>query len=178
MGEPSVIAEGFRTTSLCWDEAPPRPADGEVPPEVDVAVVGSGYAGMMAALTLARGGLSVVVLDAENPGYGAATRNHGHAGGIGKLPPYIERSFGGDIASQIKDDARLAREFMLDFVRNEVRDIDYLEKGRFLGAHSPAAYDTLARNLAHYRNDLGLRSRWCHAPSSTARSEATSTSAA
>lgn len=155
-GEPSVISDCFKTTPLWWDDAPPRAADAPVPHEADVAVVGSGYSGMMAALTLARGGLAVVVLDAEDPGHGAATRNHGHAGGIGKLPAHIERSFGGEIASLIKDDARRAREYMLDFVQNEARDIAYLEKGRFLGAHSPAAYEMLARNLGHYRRDLGL----------------------
>lgn len=156
MAEPSITTEDFKMTSLWWEDAPPQPADNDVPADVDVAIVGSGYAGMMAALTLGRGGLSVVVLDAENPGYGAATRNHGHAGGIGKLPSHLDRSYDAETASLIKDDAKLAREYMLDFVRNEVQDVDFVGKGRFLGAHSPSAYDALARNLEHYRKNLGL----------------------
>lgn len=156
MSRPSIVTEDFKSTSYWWDEAPPRPADADIPRELDVAVVGSGYSGMMAALTLARGGLSVVVLDAQDPGFGAATRNHGHAGGIGKLPPHLDRKFGPEIAALIKEDAYRARDYMLGFIKNEAVGVDYVEKGRFLGAHSPKAYETFARNLDHYRHDLGL----------------------
>lgn len=43
----------------------------------DVAVIGAGYAGLNAAIALAGAGLSVVVLDAEQPGWGASGRNGG-----------------------------------------------------------------------------------------------------
>ena len=47
-----------------WEDAPPE-ASGDAPPEdVDVAVVGAGYAGLAAALELARAGASVAVFDA------------------------------------------------------------------------------------------------------------------
>jgi glycine/D-amino acid oxidase-like deaminating enzyme len=43
----------------------------------DVVVVGAGFTGLRTALELARNGLSVVVLDSHEPGWGASGRNGG-----------------------------------------------------------------------------------------------------
>jgi NADPH-dependent 2,4-dienoyl-CoA reductase/sulfur reductase-like enzyme len=49
-----------------WDAArPERHPEIPLPPRVDVAVVGSGFTGMRAALELARAGRSVLVLDSQ-----------------------------------------------------------------------------------------------------------------
>ena len=46
----------------------------------DVCIVGGGFTGLSAALTLARDGIDVVVLDAHRIGWGASGRNGGQLG--------------------------------------------------------------------------------------------------
>lgn len=68
-----------------WVEKPDdmQPAlDGHV--SADAVIIGAGYAGLNAALELARNGLQVVVIEREFAGFGASGRNAGYlAGAIG-----------------------------------------------------------------------------------------------
>ena len=69
-----------------WEEARPEALpERPVAPSCDVAVIGSGYAGLHAALTLARAGRSVQVFDKEVPGFGASSRNGGMVAGTTKF---------------------------------------------------------------------------------------------
>ncbi len=70
----------FRLHKSLWAEAVSAaelnpPLEGGV--QADVAVVGAGYTGLRAALTLAQAGSSVVVVDAGDVGWGASGRNGG-----------------------------------------------------------------------------------------------------
>jgi len=56
----------------------PRSAESPaLPARVDIAVIGAGFTGLSAALTLARRGAKVAVLEAEAIGWGASSRNGG-----------------------------------------------------------------------------------------------------
>src|SRR5258706_8200317 len=55
----------------------PSPAPHEFPQRVDVAVIGAGFTGLSAARSLARGGASVAVFEAQTIGWGASSRNGG-----------------------------------------------------------------------------------------------------
>src|SRR5271166_1899765 len=48
-----------------------------LPESADVAVIGAGFTGLSAALSLARRGARVVVLESETIGWGASSRNGG-----------------------------------------------------------------------------------------------------
>ena len=79
----SLFAEDFRTEPWWWHAAPrPEEAPAPLPAETDVAIVGSGYTGLSCALTLARGGHDVAVLEADAPGFGASSRNAGFVGKV------------------------------------------------------------------------------------------------
>ena len=78
MAEPSdALAPQFTTDPYWWDAAPPETARDPLPEETDVLVVGSGYCGLSAAAELARNGVDVTVVDAEELGAGASTRSGG-----------------------------------------------------------------------------------------------------
>ena len=78
-----IFAEDFRAEPWWWHAAPrPEEAPAPLPAETDVAIVGSGYTGLSCALTLARGGRDVAVLEADVPGFGASSRNAGFVGKV------------------------------------------------------------------------------------------------
>ena len=65
---------------IFWHDTVATPSDTPLTPlpeKVDVAVVGGGFTGLSAALTLARRGVRVAVLEAETIGWGASSRNGG-----------------------------------------------------------------------------------------------------
>src|SRR5215472_13825229 len=73
----SLFADNFKTEPYWWEDVPRPTGSPALPPRCDVAIVGSGYTGLAAAIELARGGRHVVVLDAEDVGWGCSTRNGG-----------------------------------------------------------------------------------------------------
>ena len=156
MSAVDVLSPDWQAKPFWWEDAPPQPAPADVPAKTDVAVIGAGYCGLMAALALAQNGIGAVVLEAGEPGFGASTRNHGHVGGIGKLPPKLEQQVGTERAAIIKDDAVRAWDYLRDLIHTERLDVDYVQRGRFLGAHSRAAYRAMVSRAEEQRRTLGM----------------------
>jgi glycine/D-amino acid oxidase-like deaminating enzyme len=135
-------------TAPYWWEAAPLPDLDQVPlPErVDVAIVGAGYAGLSAALTLARAGRQVAVFEAESPGIGASTRNGGIASGSIRLShDALVRRLGADGAVAVHREGKVARRDLVDFLEREKIACDFALSGRFTGARIAKDYEVLAR---------------------------------
>src|SRR5215472_18840764 len=85
---PDVFHRDFTPTPYWWEAYTPTAGElAEVPDAARVAIVGGGYGGLSAALELAKHGIDAVVLEANEPGFGASTRNGGAVSGgvnIGK----------------------------------------------------------------------------------------------
>ena len=172
-----VLASGqakglIETNPFWWDAAPPM-ADGfdAVPARADVVVIGAGFAGLSAALTLARAGREVLVLDAGVPGFGASTRNGGQVGsGNQKFRVRALIGMKGE-----KKAVELLREGveMLDgverLVRDEKIDCSFERCGRFRGAMRPEHYETMARDMEDLRRFAGVE--FSMVPKSEQRSE-------
>src|SRR5580692_10786805 len=101
-GRPRARADAM--PNLYQDTADPAPAapplEGDV--RADVAVVGGGITGLSTALHAARAGAAVVLLEAEELGFGASGRNGGQVNpGLKLDPDTVERDFGADLGRRM-----------------------------------------------------------------------------
>jgi glycine/D-amino acid oxidase-like deaminating enzyme len=147
-----------KNTPIWWEDAPPVSiAPKPVAPSCDVAIVGAGYTGLSAAITLARAGRHVQVFDKMRPGEGASSRNGGIASG-NLRPPLSEmiRRFGEARAIAMQAEAKAAREDLVQFIAQEGIDCDFKLTGRFTGASSPDQYDKLRREAETLSRTLGI----------------------
>ena len=142
-----------------WWEAAPRPVlpEPKLPGRTDVVVVGCGYTGVSASLTLAREGREVVTFDAEHAGWGCSTRNGGQIGtklrlGLGDL----SAKYGKDRAVAMVKEVTNARNYIEDLIKREALDCQWSVCGRFVGAHRPGDYDGLAADMPVYKRECGI----------------------
>jgi glycine/D-amino acid oxidase-like deaminating enzyme len=96
--------------------APAPPLEGDV--RADVAVVGGGITGLSTALHLAELGARAVVLEAEEPGWGASGRNGGQVNpGLKHDPDDVEREFGADLGGRMNAFAGTAPALVFDLIQ-------------------------------------------------------------
>lgn len=125
------------------------PCEPDLPARTDVVIVGAGYSGLSAALTLAQAGVRVAVFDAGDPGDGASGRNGGMVGDRLNLSwSRLARRYGEVRARALMQEARDA----VDYVERLTRDLDidcaFARTGRFCAAASPAHLRRMQADLA------------------------------
>jgi glycine/D-amino acid oxidase-like deaminating enzyme len=154
----NLLTTDFKDAPYWWDAAPLADSAGDaLAPSYDAVIVGSGYTGLRAALTLARAGRSVAVFDKERPGYGASRRNAGFLGRtLKKSYVDLKAAKGAPYASAIYRDLSMAYESTLAFIAEEGIDCHAVRCGRLIAATSAAHYAGLERELAGMKADLGL----------------------
>src|ERR1700746_466331 len=165
LDDPHKKGEYMRTESgslscdpYWWDAAPREsPTEVALPKRCDVAIIGAGYTGLSAALTLARAGRSVVVLDALSPAEAVWSRSggmigHGHRLSYTKL---IER-FGPQKARDLIREGVASLEFAKALIVDEKIDARLQVSGRMRGAWTKGDYATMARDGQALQRDLGM----------------------
>ncbi len=98
--------------------------------KADVAIVGAGFCGLSTALHLTEEGLSVVVVDAHEPGWGASGRNGGQViPGLKIQPDEIEARYGKDRGKAIVETVSAAPKLVFDLIKKHEIECDLRETG-------------------------------------------------
>lgn len=132
----------------------------QLPDSADIVIVGSGFTGLSAALLLAREGRHVVVLDAEELGAGASTRNGGQIGSGNqkfRVKSLVEM-FGEPKATALLREGVAMLDFIEEFLLKEGIDCHFQRCGRFRGAVRPEHYEAMARDMDDLRKYAGVES--------------------
>src|SRR5947209_16902040 len=139
---PDIFHRDFKPVPYWWEAYTPTTGDlVDAPRTARVAIVGGGYAGLSTALELAKHGIDAVVLEANQLGFGASTRNGGAVSGgvnIGKsfsgksLDPQSAR------AQAVLADGADAFALIERLIAEENIDCHWQKRGRFVGAWTPA----------------------------------------
>ncbi len=113
--------------------APTPPLDGDR--RAEVVVVGGGITGLSTALHLAEQGMTVVLLEAHEPGWGASGRNGGQVNpGLKQDPDTVERDFGPDLGARMNALAGAAPAFVFDLIERHAIRCDARQNGTLRAA--------------------------------------------
>jgi len=132
-----------------WDEtceAPEWPIFDALP-AVDVAIIGAGFTGLSAALHLAESGVSVAVLDAQQPGWGASGRNGGFCciGGSKLSEDKLAKIYGADTAQEFHQAEMDAVTLVARLLKRLNIDADTHSDGETQFAHRARDVESLRR---------------------------------
>ncbi len=145
------FADDFRPEPWWWRDAPPVERPSPPPEDVDVVVIGAGYAGLSCAIEVAASGRSVAVLDRLRIGEGASGRNAGLCSGRAGISKMIdlEAYVGSERAAAILDEADDAYASFRTTV-DRVAPGAHQHCGRFVAARSDHAFRKLAKKHHEY----------------------------
>ncbi|MGJ4942257.1 FAD-dependent oxidoreductase [Bradyrhizobium sp. HKCCYLS1011] len=129
---PSLYAD----TAVASVATPPLEADKHFP----VAIIGGGFTGLSTALHLAEQGVQAIVLEAQEPGWGASGNNGGQINpGLKHDPEQIEADFGTDLGRRMVAFAYGTTNFTLDLIRRYQIPCEARQNGTLRAAYNEAA---------------------------------------
>ncbi len=152
----NIFHPDLTTDPYWWLAARPTAAGSKsVPEETDVAIVGSGYTGLHAAITLADRGHRVTVLEAREFGYGASSRSGGHVScgfSIGKSsadgrPSPILNKLGTERYNGLYEEASQSFSYLESVIEREKIDCHFVRGGRFVAAYTSRHFEGLKAKL-------------------------------
>jgi choline dehydrogenase-like flavoprotein len=155
------LLEALMKTVPFWTDNYPRPDDlavSRLPEAVDVAIVGGGYTGLNAARVLAKGGTATAVLERNTIGWGASSRNGGMATtGIKQKIGNIFNMYGKELGRAFWQSSLNAIDLIGEIVTDEGLECDFGRKGHIALAYKPSHYESMAKKVDWYRQELGHR---------------------
>ena len=138
----------------------PSGTAGLLPERADVAVVGAGFAGLSAALFLAKRGIGVVVLEARTIGWGASSRNGGMVlTGLKLDAQALAGRYGYDLARRMYAASLASIDRVEEIVREEAIDCDFRRCGHLEVASKRSHFARSARLVELIARDFNHRLR-------------------
>ena len=127
----------------------------------EVAVIGGGFTGLSAALSLAEAGIGFTLLEAEHPGWGASGRNGGFCclGGAKLSSDALRRRFGEDGLRDWRRTERAAVDTVDALMAQHGIEADRHSEGETLLAHSRRAWRALQDSAGQVRAEYGVTPR-------------------
>ncbi|EJZ22695.1 FAD-binding oxidoreductase (plasmid) [Rhizobium sp. Pop5] len=123
-------------------------AEGPVDGHYDVAVIGGGFTGLGAARQLAKAGAKVVVLEAENVGWGASGRNGGHLNnGLAHSYLAARAELGKERAIALYNALDDSIDTIEALIAEEGIDCNFRRAGKLKLASTPQHFQAIARNF-------------------------------
>ena len=125
--------------------------------DFEVVVIGAGVVGSSLALSLAKEGVAVCLIDKDDIGYGCSSKNGGQISNL--LKPSLEtltKKYGFEKAKQIRSEGANALSWLLEFIKSENFKCDLKRDGRFHGAHTPEDYDKIAHQSQNLYTEEGI----------------------
>lgn len=118
----------------------------------DVAIVGGGIAGCSAALHAAEAGARVILLEANEIGWGASGRNAGHVAPATKQDPdEIVARYGAAAGQRLIDAAEQGPVVVAQLIARHGIECDYSVPGIIMAAHTEAAMRANARRVEYWQ---------------------------
>ena len=119
--------------------------------EAEVVIVGGGFTGLSAALHLAESGVTVRLLEAAEPGWGASGRNGGQINpGWKILPSEIRERYGQVQADGVIRMADATCDLVFELIERHDIACDAIRPGFVYGAIGPRAVGTVERWVADW----------------------------
>src|SRR5215467_1000118 len=138
---------------------PVQPAP-DLPENIDVAIVGGGFCGLSAALSLAKRSVSVAVLEAETFGWGASCRNGGMVLTGMKLPvPILIKRYGLEAVRKMYATTIESIDLVEQIVREENIDCNFSRCGHLEVACKQSHFDGYAEAAALVHREFNHQRR-------------------
>jgi glycine/D-amino acid oxidase-like deaminating enzyme len=135
-------------TPFWWDGQPQFENTDVLPSSADIVIVGAGYTGLSAALTLSKSGKNVIVLDSEMIGFGASTRNGGMLGSGHKVSTdKAKKKYGEVVAAEIHKEANASLSFTSNLIKENNIDCEFQICGRLRTSWLPKDQVSMSDNL-------------------------------
>jgi glycine/D-amino acid oxidase-like deaminating enzyme len=129
--------------------APYPPLKGEV--TADCVIVGGGFTGLSAALHLAERGIGTVLVEANEPGWGASGRNGGQViPGLKLDPSELRAKYGEERGRRLTATVGATADLVFDLIARHHIECDALRSGWIQGAPGPKGLAQVGRRTEEW----------------------------